>query len=614
MRTTSVVTALTLLPALAAAQARRPSRGASTGPVAVTSAAYTVTIDPRADMFTIRAQFTFPQARDTVLLSLPAWSPGDYEINNYARWVHNVRIEADGRPAAWDKADPDTWRIAAGGARTVMMEFKSNPDSLMLQFSGIDPDFAWLNGTNVFVYPEGSDYTFPADVTIEMPQGWRIATALDDAGPGRFHAASYHDLVDSPVYAGAIFLDSVVVDGRSIRFAAYPDSAVTRPVWDTLSSAIRRLATAQNRIVGGPPYQRYTILFMAPALDLTFGGGLEHANSQFDVIPMQAFANRQTGVLGNFTPSLIAHESFHLFNVKRLRPAEMWPYEYSRMQPTPLLWWSEGVTDYYGDVTATRGGVWTVDRFLESVQGNIAAVEQAAEPVAAEDASIDTWISPTFVDEAQYYYPKGSLLGLMLDIRIRTATNNQHSLDDVFRTLWTNNYQRGRGFTTADLLTAIRQWYPDVDSFYGRYINGRDTLPYTEILPLAGIAVTPTITRVPRIGISQNGPPKNGGVEISGVAPGSLAAEAGLAAGDLLLSVGGIATSDPNDFGVAYRARYGNSDGQPIELVWRRGDQEMRGTGHVHVLQVRTLRVARDSTATGLPRQILDSILGQETH
>jgi predicted metalloprotease with PDZ domain len=612
MRTTSVITALTFLPVLASAQAHRPSRTAAAAPVAVTSATYAVTIDPRADMYTIRAQFTFPQGRDTVLLSLPAWSPGDYEINNYARWVHNVRVEADGRPVFWDKLDTDTWRIAAGGARSVTLEFKSNPDSLMLQFSGINRDFAWFNGTNFFVYPEGSDYTFPADVTIDMPQGWRIATALDAVGGNRYHAPSYHDLVDSPVYAGALFLDSVVVDGRPIRFAAYPDSAVTPVVWDTLSSVIRRLATAQNRIVGGPPYQRYTILFMAPALDLNFGGGLEHANSQFDVIPMQAFANRETGVLGAFTPSLISHESFHLFNVKRLRPAEMWPYEYSHMQPTPLLWWSEGVTDYYGDVTATRSGVWSVDRFLQSVQGNIAAVEDAAEIVAPEDASIDTWISPTFVDESQYYYPKGSLLGLMLDIRIRTATNNQHSLDDVFRTLWTNNYQRGRGFTTADLLGAIRQWYPDVDAFYARYINGRDSLPYAEILPLAGIVVSPAVTRVPRIGISQNGSPKNGGVEIGGVQPGSLAEEAGLAAGDLLASVGGIPTDTPDDFGIAFRARYANGDGQEVELVWRRGDQEMRGRGHVHVLEVRTMRVARDSTATGLPRQILDSILGQE--
>src|SRR5262249_41826832 len=157
----------------------------------------------------------------------------------------------------------------------------------------------------------------------------------------------------------------------------------------------------------------------------------------------------------------------------------------------------------------------------------------------------------------------------------------------------------GRGFTTADLLAAIRQWYPDVNTFYARYINGRDSLPYAEVLPLAGIAVTPTIARLPRVGVT-SGNPRENGVEVTGVQPGSLAAEAGLAPGDLLLSVAGIPTHGPSDWATTFRAQFQNGDGQMVELVWKRGDQDMRGSGHVHVLQVRSLHVARDSSATGL--------------
>jgi predicted metalloprotease with PDZ domain len=617
MRITRALFALSLVPGLLAAQGRRPARAAAVpkpaDAVAVTAARYRVVVDPRTDVFTVRAEFTLPQGRDTVLLSLPAWSPGDYAINNYARWVHGVHAEADGHPAFWDKLDKDTWRIATGGARSVALEFETNPDSMMLQFSGITSDFAWLNGTNVLVYPEGTDYQFAADVEIVVPDGWRVATGLDHQGGRMYRAANYHDLVDCPIFAGRLGIDSTTVDGRTVRLALYPDSAMTPAVRDTMLSTIRRLMTAQNRIFGGPPYQHYTFLFAAPATELQWGGGLEHNNSQFDVIPLAGFADLRTGRLGPFTPSLLSHESFHLFNVKRIRPAEMWPYDYAREQHTPLLWWSEGVTDYYGDVTATRAGVWSMAQFIQSVQGNVAQVEDAAETVAVEDASTNTWIEPTYVNESQYYYPKGSLLGLMLDIQIRSATNNQHSLDDVMRSLYDNHYRRGRGFTTADLLGYIRPWYPDVDAFYARYVNGRDTLPYSEILPKGGIAVEVREARIPRVGVGMNNAgPRDGGIEVTSVTPNSLAMEAGLQAGDILLSVGGIATGGPDEWGVRYRARYANAEGQQVELVWRRGGVEMRGSGRVRILTTRGYGITRDPNPTPQARMILDAILGQE--
>ena len=201
------------------------------------------------------------------------------------------------------------------------------------------------------------------------------------------------------------------------------------------------------------------------------------------------FSSRQ-GMLGDFTRPLLSHEFFHLWNVKRARPADMWPYDYAREQYTPLLWWSEGVTDYFSDVTLARSGLWTVDQFLGSVTSNVMQVEMAKEPTAVEDASIDTWIDPTWVNESQYYYPKGSLLGLMLDIQMRQATNNQHGLDDVMRRLYAESYGRGRGFTTQDLLALIRPSFPGVDDFYARYINGREPLPYQQVFRMAGIQVT----------------------------------------------------------------------------------------------------------------------------
>jgi predicted metalloprotease with PDZ domain len=144
-------------------------------------------------------------------------------------------------------------------------------------------------------------------------------------------------------------------------------------------------------------------------------------------------------------------------------------HDYTREQYKPLLWWSEGVTDYYADVSNVRAGLWTEGDFVENVQHNIDQVDGAPEPWSAEDGSAATWIDEVFVNSSQLYYPKGSLLGLLLDVSIRDATNGAKSLDDVTRTLFTRFAARRRGFTTADLLALLRETgMPDVDGFYRR--------------------------------------------------------------------------------------------------------------------------------------------------
>lgn len=597
-----------LVPSLLAAQAR-PSRTAAARP---DTASYRVRIDPSSDLFVVRAEFSFGTPRETLSVSLPAWTTGHYEIANYARWVHTVRAEADGRPVFWDKADKDTWRISAGGARRIAIEFQTNPDSLSLSLSMIHPDFALINSTNMLVYPEGVPLDFPATLTLETPAGWRLATGLSEAAPGRFRAASYHDLVDEPIFAGRFWLDSVMVDGKPVRLAVHPDSAMSPIVWDSVRQAISGIVTAQNRIFGGPPYESYTVLLYAPFIDVQWGGGLEHSNSQLDMLPAAFFADRATGQLGPFTRPLLSHEFFHLFNVKRIRPAEMWPYDYSREQFTPLLWWSEGVTDYYADVTLARSGLFTLDRFIESVQQNIAQVEDAAEIVAVEDASINTWIGPTYVNEGQYYYPKGSLIGLMLDIRIRTATRNEHSLDEVIQRLYTAHWQRGRGFTTSELLGYIRPWWAGVDEFYTRFINGREPLPYAEILPLGGIATSVSDVRLAFFGVALDTVPLQGGGLVQSVAPNSPASRAGLMPGDILLRVGDVVlATNPRAFGVQYRARYRDADGQPVQVAFRRSGQEMQATTQATPRLIRAVRVSADRAASGLPLAIRTGIVGQ---
>ena len=573
---------------------------------------YRVRVGGADRTFHVHAEFPNAAGRDTLLLALPAWSPGSYEIMDYARYVHTFSATApDGRALEWNKADKETWRILARGASRVAVDFETDPDSVALELSRIEPGFAWFNGTNVFLYPVGQGFDFPADVALDVPPGWRIATGLTPAeGRGRYRASSYHDLVDCPVFLGRFAYDSVSVDGRPVRLAIHPDSALTPAVWDTVGRALRLIASAEDRIMGGAVDSGYTVLVYAPAGELDWAGGLEHHNSQLDVIAMDFFAaDRRRGILGDFTLPLLAHEFFHLWNVKRIRPAAMWPYEYAHPEYTPLLWWSEGVTDYYADVALARSGLWTREQFVDGLNEDVQQVEDAAEIVSVEDASVDTWMHPTYVDEAQYYYPKGALLGLMLDIGIRRATAGRHSLDDVMRALLADYWRAGRGFTTGDLLDVVRPWYPGVDDFYRRFIHGREPLPYDSVLPLGGIAVERREERTALVGVGM-GKEEAGGVEVTDVVPGSLADETGIVPGDVLLKAGDVATASPL-WPLAFRTRYAGADGTPVSLTYRHAGRLVTRQATVHVRVVRSVALRPDPAASPEARAVFRGITEQ---
>jgi predicted metalloprotease with PDZ domain len=297
-------------------------------------------------------------------------------------------------------------------------------------------------------------------------------------------------------------------------------------------------------------------------VDSTFGGasGLEHQSSHVDVLA-PAYVGSE------FQPSLYAHEIFHSWNVKRLRPADMWPYVYSRPQPTPWLWVSEGVTDYYADLAEVRGGVVDAKGFYALTSSKINEVANTP-PVALEDASVNTWIHP--IDGTGYiYYPKGSLAGLMLDILIRDASDNKQSLDDVMRALYQRTFKRGRGFTSTDWWTAVSEAAggKSFTAFNAKYIDGREPFPWDSILPFAGLRARRE--RVPRLGVmtSQDAD----GIFVANVGEGSSAAEAGVKIGDYLISVGDVMVAD-QQFGAKMRARYGASaEGSPLPIKVRRG-------------------------------------------
>jgi predicted metalloprotease with PDZ domain len=384
------------------------------------------------------------------------------------------------------------------------------------------------------------------------------------------------------------------------RLATYPAGALTGGSRGLFWSQLSAMMPVMSRVFGETPWETYTTLLI---FDDEYPGGsaLEHSNSHVGIY--------NTGMVGNLVlPLITAHEIFHAWNVKRMRPADMVPYRYDEWQPTPWLWVSEGITDYYADLALVRSEVAPREAFHAITTGKIQNV-RSMPPVALEDASLSTWIQP--IDGTGYiYYDKGSLAGLALDILIRDASDNRNSLDTVMRDVYDSTYGTGRGFTAEDWWSAVREAADGrpFDEFYEMYIDGREPYPWQELLPLAGMRLIEEGYREPRIGIELADEPD--GVFVTNIVPGSMAAEAGMRVGDRLVSIGGIEVEDLM-FGELYRSRFASTEtGTEISIVVERGGESVALSGFLRFEEQWAGRIEPDPGAGEKALRIRSGILG----
>jgi predicted metalloprotease with PDZ domain len=598
-------TVLTLLFTGVEAQQKKPDAASAVPRSApITNLRYGLTLDSaNAAAHTIKVAMSFDvTGPGPVLLSLPAWTPGAYEISNYARWLVGFTAAAGSTPLKWDKLDYDTWRVQPGSAKSLTVSFDYVGDSLDNAMAWSRPDFAFFNGTNLMFYPEGRGFDFPATVTLNTEAEWQVATGMKPGGaPHSYTASNYHDLVDMPFFVGRIDYDSTEVAGRLARLATYPAGALTGTTRQRFWNQISKMIPQEAAVFQETPWDTYTTMII---FDPQYPGAraLEHSNSHLGIY--------NPGIIGNpLLASITAHEIFHAWNVKRLRPSDMVPYNYAAAQPTPWLWVSEGITDYYADLALSRGGIIDSAGFMSETTDKINTVS-IAPPSSLEDASLSTWIHPA--DGSEYlYYPKGSLAGLLIDILIRDASNNAQSLDLVMRTLYQTTYKQGRGFTSADWWTAVSKAAGgrSFNEFSARYIDGRDPFPFDQVLPLAGMRVTSDTVREPRLGMSSVA--DSSGIIVAAVLPGGAAEAAGVRAGDRLLAIGDLSVTNP-EFGPAFRARYGKDDGAPLPIKVRRGTDTLTLNGKVILVSRVERRLEADPGAGEKAVRIRNGIIRGE--
>jgi predicted metalloprotease with PDZ domain len=466
--------------------------------------------------------------------SLPTWTPGWYTVENYAKNILRFKVTGStGRPLPHWMTKKQTWRVLAGDHKEIKIEFDYFADVLALNQAKITNDYAFFTGTQLFLEPVGHRAS-PSTVRFKVPAGWQIVSALKETNdPAVFTAPDYDTLVDAPTEMGRFDVVRFEVEGKPHLFVSTPAGAFSKEKGERLAPMLSKIAEAERAVFGELPYEKYVYFYFLAQAESNASGGLEHNNSHVAV--GVGARNPQPEQL----TGLAAHEFFHLWNVKRLRPAEMFPYDYSREQETPSLWVSEGFTNYYGSLSTYRAGLRQKEDFLQSVAGAAGGVEgnEARGFISPADASTSTWLCYDTPCAFQIsYYTQGQNLGALLDLSVRQDTAGAHSLDDVMRALYTDFYKRGRGFTPEDFVSALGKTAGrDYREFFTRYVVGTQVPPYDQIFGYAGYRLDKSARKVPYLGASFNATEQ--GLEVTDIAPDAAAARAGLQKGDVVTSL-----------------------------------------------------------------------------
>jgi predicted metalloprotease with PDZ domain len=493
---------------------------------------------------------------------MPAWSPGRYAIYNFAKNVQQFEANGShGQTLPWINTDKDTWKIdtsTAGG--TVRIHYRVFENDLSGTFAQFDPTHADINGASVYMYLAGHKRD-PITLSILPPSEWKNVKIIDGFSDSTtqdtFQAPDYDRLIDTPVEVCTnCVMTNFRYQDKLFRVAVHSYGAGDENVsqWtDNLAQGLQKIVKAEMAMMPDPDFKKYTFLFHVSPF-VSIGDGMEHLNSTSIVI---------RGVTGNETLSqafeLAAHEFFHLWNVKRLRPVSLGPFDYTHEVYTQSLWFAEGVTTYYSYIALYRSGIWNQQELLDRLASEIRQLrnEPGRTMMSAESSSFHAWFydgvpqfqKTNFANSTISYYNKGAILGMLLDLEIRERTGGQKSLDNVLSSMYKKFYEApaatyylpGRGYTDNDILQTVNEVSgSDFWPFFQKYIAGTEPLPYAKVLGDAGLELSVGAAPGTAPSIGAVTAPVENGYRIVEVRPGGPADQAGLGRGDILVEVDGL--------------------------------------------------------------------------
>jgi predicted metalloprotease with PDZ domain len=472
---------------------------------------------------------TIPDVTGEVDVQMPAWN-ALYQIRDFSERVQQVEAFAGSERAPIEKLDKQTWRIRGKG--TIKTQYAIYWDEVGPFASQLNSEHAFINPAMILMYAprrrsEGVVLELP-----DVPDGWRVASGVPAGATQARHgtgftanAKTYDDLVDGPIEIGKFEeFELSGVPGR-VTVVIHGDNWKKKKVEEDL----KRICQYELKLMEGAPFERYTfILHIGKG---SGGGGMEHADAT------------AIGVAADeYLPGVAAHEFFHLWNVKRIRPATLEPVDYAKEQYTRALWFAEGVTNTYGAYTLVRSGIWSKEQFYADLGAQITELENrpANRWQSAEQSSLDAWLEKyPLYNQPEYsisYYTKGQVLGDLLDILIRDRTENEKSLDDVLRAMNSEFAKRGKTYRDSlDVrLTVEKIAGGSFEEFFGKYVAGIEPFPYQHVLGLAGLELRIQEHQRPTLGFTTTRD-ATGTLVVQSVAADGPAALADLRVGDSIL-------------------------------------------------------------------------------
>jgi predicted metalloprotease with PDZ domain len=531
--------------------------------------------------FASRVVISVPTLQDTQLtFIMPAWSPGAYTLSEYAQFVEEpAAYSADSVKLPVKKVDERSWRVSVPAASSVKFTYRVDDPRHSINFSINDSTHATVQGPSTFMYVEGRK-DFPVKVRYRVDNEWELATSLmqtpEDDG-FTFFAPNYDTFIDSPAEIGNLDQRSFAVRGRPVQVVTYGATGFDK---DGFVKMVRQIVEYQVTLFDDVPFEKYVFLFHVGKY-AAGGGGLEHLNSTNISLGLAQLKN-DFGSATNVT----AHEFFHLWNVKRIRPAVLGPFDYTQPACTRALWFAEGVTSYYADLSQLRSGLVDEGRFLWMQKQQIVALQRNPDRkiTSVEKASLKIW-ERGYYHSGISYYNKGQLIGLLLDLRIRRETENRRSLDDVMRFLNGNYAKRSIGYGENELPNVVSSIAgAELSDFFERYVAGVEELPFAEYFSWAGIDFKESREEFTTIGALHVFGPRN---LITAIDSKGAAAQAGIRRGDYLLEIDGRLIASQVDAAIAVASR------KPGDLV----DIAIERDGKRRVFQVTAAAEVRVSHA-----------------
>jgi predicted metalloprotease with PDZ domain len=484
-------------------------------------------------------------------LKLPVWTPGSYLVREYAKHLQDFEAtDASGNPLSWQKISKNHWQVRCASNSdhpkdtTIKIRYRIFCNELTVRTNHIDRTHAFLTGAAVFMYePEYQQQPYTVEIG-EIKDNWQIATALPalENATNTFYAKDFDTLVDSPLEIGIHQRYEFTVLDKPHSFVVWGqhNADMQRIVKDTAA-----IVAVEAEIFGGLPYDRYDFILHAG----NGFGGLEHKNSTVLLYNRLGFRKEESYL--QFM-NLVAHEFFHTWNVKRIRPKALEKFDYDNENYTSSLWFSEGTTSYYDQIFPLRAGLYDAKHYLKLVSKAITRLQTTfgRNVQSLYDSSFDTWIKlyrpdPNTHNNQISYYLKGELVSLLLDLLIRSKTNNLRSLDRVMQIMWERFGKEEIGFSEVELHEVIETVAgADLSNFWNDYLYGTKELDYNYYLEPFGLELRASRQDIPFTGLTLK--TKNGLAEVEKVEFGSPAQKAGLSTGDMIIAIAGIRVTAEN--------------------------------------------------------------------